>query len=374
MDVSGMGVRRSLIGMGAVIVLLLTVGWGMLFLVVLPGHYVVGDRALFGLGLAITAFTLGIRHALDADHIAAIDNTTRKLVADGRRPVSVGFWFALGHSTVVIVAVSLLAAGLNVLAEQMTEDDSTLTSLAGMWGVLFSGIFLMLIGALNLASLRGIWRVFREMKRGRFDEAELEKQLNDRGVLNRILGPVARRVDKPWKMYPVGVLFGLGFDTATTIGLFVIGGNAALIAPWYVVLVLPILFAAGMTLFDTLDCVLMNRAYEWAYARPVRKVYYNLAVTVMSVTVAFLVGGIGLIGLLAQWLQVNSGPMAWLASIDLENFGFVIVGIFLVTGLCAFGYWKLGRVEERYSVTDPIQPPVPHFSDLIHPDLPESHR
>ena len=251
-----------------------------------------------------------------------------------------------------MVAVSLLAAGLNVLAEQITEHDSTLTSLASMWGVLFSGIFLMLIGVLNLVSLRGIWRVFRQMKRGRFDEAQLEKQLNDRGLLNRILGPIARRVNKSWKIYPVGVLFCLGFDTAATIGLFVIGGNAALIAPWYVVLVLPILFTAGMTLFDTLDGVLMNRAYEWAYARPVLKVYYNLTVTIMSVAVAFLVGGIGLIGLLDQWLQVNSGPMAWLASIDLENFGFVIVGILLVTWLGAFGYWKLGRIEERYSATD----------------------
>lgn len=346
------GMARSLIRMGVVIALLLVIGWGMLFLVVLPGQYFVGDHSLFGLGLAVTAFTLGIRHAFDADHIAAIDNTTRKLVADGRRPVSVGFWFALGHSSVVVFAVSLLAAGLNVLATQRADGGSALATVTGTWGVLVSGFFLMLIGVLNLVSLQRIWRVFRQMKSGHHDDAQLEKHLNERGLLNRILGPVARRVDKPWKMYPVGVLFGLGFDTASEIGLFVIGGSAALVAPWYVVLVLPILFTAGMTLFDTLDGVLMNRAYEWAYARPVRKVYYNLTVTMMSVAVAFLVGGVGLLGLLNQWLQVKSGPVAWFASINMENFGFVIVGLFLATWLGALGYWKLGRVEERYSTTD----------------------
>ncbi|MDR3453873.1 MAG: HoxN/HupN/NixA family nickel/cobalt transporter [Rhodoferax sp.] len=341
--------------MAAVVALLMVLGWGTFFIVVLPGSYSLGNHALFGVGLAYTAFTLGIRHAFDADHIAAIDNTTRKLVADGQRPFSVGFWFALGHSTVVIVAVALLAAGLNVLAPQLSDEHSVLASITGVWGVVISGGFLLLIGALNLASLAGIWRVFRQLKAGTYNEAELEMQLQNRGGLNRILGPVARRVDKPWKMYPVGFLFGLGFDTATEISLFVIGGSAALAAPWYVVLVLPILFTAGMTLFDTLDGIVMNRVYEWAHARPVRRIYYNLAVTLMSVTIAFLVGGIGLLGLMAQKLHTQTGLLAWIVSIDLQNFGFVIVGIFLTTWLGAFAYWKWRSVEGRHSAPNLTQ-------------------
>jgi high-affinity nickel-transport protein len=324
----------------------------MFFFVVLPGKYVVGDHTLFEVGLAITAFTLGIRHAFDADHIAAIDNTTRKLSAEGKESVSVGFWFALGHSTVVLVAVSLLAAGLNVLAANISDDGSTFLTFAGTWGIVVSGLFLLAIGAINLSALRTVWRVFRRMRHDEFDEAQLEKDLEARGVMNRILGPLARKVDAPWKMYPIGVLFGLGFDTATTIGLFVVGGTAALTAPWYVVLVLPILFAGGMTLIDTLDSVVMKNAYEWAYARPVRKVYYNLTITAMSVAVAFLVGGVGLIGLVADWLRVHSGPVAWIGSLDVENFGFVIVGVILATWLSALAVWKLGRIEARYTRPD----------------------
>jgi high-affinity nickel-transport protein len=338
--------------MSLTIGVLLAGGWGAFFFLVLPGRYMVGGQAVFGLGLAVTAFTLGVRHAFDADHIVAIDNTTRKLVAEGKRPVSVGFWFALGHSTVVIVAVTLLAAGLNVLAEQISMENSAFTSIAGLWGVLVSGLFLLFIGALNLGSLLEIWRIFRGMKSGRFSEVELEKQLANRGLLSRFLDPLSRGIDKPWKMYPIGVLFGLGFDTATTIGLFVVGGSAALTTPWYVVLVLPILFTAGMTLFDSLDGLLMNHAYAWAFARPVRKVYYNLTITVMSVGVAFLVGGVSLMQLLAQWLRADSGPLAWFTSIDLENFGYLVAAILLLTWLLAVGYWKLARVESRYSAAE----------------------
>ncbi|GAB3519339.1 HoxN/HupN/NixA family nickel/cobalt transporter [Arthrobacter monumenti] len=353
---SAPGTGKPLIGMGIVIVLLLAGGWGMFFAVVLPGRYVMGSNAVFGTGLALAAFTLGVRHAFDADHIAAIDNTTRKLVNDGKGPVSVGFWFALGHSTVVVVTVVLLAAGLNVLTQQITADDSAFLSAAGMWGLLISGLFLLLIGAVNVLSLIGILRIFRGMKAGNFDEAQLDKLLDNRGVLNRVLGPVARKVDKPWKMYPVGVLFGLGFDTATTIGLFVVGGTAALTAPWYVVLVLPILFTAGMTLFDTLDGVVMNHAYGWAFAAPVRKIYYNLTVTIISIAVAFLVGGVGLTSLLAQWLRADTGPLAWIAAINLENLGYIIVAILLLSWLVAFGYWRLAKLEARYSPRNPPQP------------------
>lgn len=346
------GNQRSIVGMAVVIAFLLVAGWGMFFAVVLPGQYELADQAPFGIGLAFTAFILGARHAFDADHIAAVDNTTRKLVGEGRRPVSVGFWFALGHSTVVIVAVALLAAGLNLLADQISDDDSVLASITGLWGVIVSGLFLLLIGSLNLYSLIGIARIFRQLRSGEYNEAEMEELLQNRGLINRILGPLARQIDRPWKMYPIGVLFGLGFDTATTIGLFVIGSSAALAAPWYVVLVLPVLFTAGMTLFDTLDGIFMHRAYQWAYARPIRKVYYNLMVTGMSVVVAFLVGGVGLLGLLAEKMPVQSGPLAWVASVNLENFGFMICGLFAVTWLAAVAYWKLGKVEARYSLPD----------------------
>lgn len=328
---------------------LAVIGWGAFFLIVQPGHYAVGNKSIFGFGLAITAFTLGIRHAFDADHIAAIDNTTRKLVTDGQRPVSVGFWFAVGHSTVVIVAVGLLAAGLHVLAHQMEVKNSAFITVMDTWGALVAGLFLLVIGVVNLVSLFGIWQVFRRMRSGRFSEPELERLLQQRGMINKILGPLARSVDRPWKMFPIGVLFGLGFDTATTIGLFVIGGGAALTAPWYVVMVLPVLFTLGMMIFDSLDGLLMNGAYRWAYARPVRRVYYNLTVTVLSVAVAFLVGIVTLTGLLNDWVQTRSGPLAWIAGLDLENFGFIIVGLFIVTWLAAVAYWKLARVEARFS-------------------------
>ncbi|HET7268478.1 MAG TPA: HoxN/HupN/NixA family nickel/cobalt transporter [Oleiagrimonas sp.] len=341
---------RPLLGMGLVIAALMVLGWGTFVFVVLPGDYLMGGQVVFGTGLALTAFTLGVRHGFDPDHIAAIDNTTRKLVTEnGRPPVTVGFWFALGHSTIVVVAVVLLAAGLNVFARQITADQSALQSVAGLWGILVSALFLLLIGAINLASMRGIWQVFRGMRRGVFDEAELEQLLVHRGVLNRILGPVARRVDRPAKMYVVGLLFGLGFDTATTIALFVIGGTAALTAPWYVVLVLPILFTAGMTLVDTLDGVIMHHAYAWAFAAPVRKVYYNLTITIISVAVAFLVGGLGLAGLAAEMLDAESGWLGWVAGLNIDHLGYVIVAVLLFTWLVAYAYWKLARVEARHA-------------------------
>ncbi|WP_313479993.1 HoxN/HupN/NixA family nickel/cobalt transporter [Microbacterium sp.] len=344
------GIARPLIGMGLVIVALLALGWGTFFFVVLPGGYLVNGERVFGTGLAVTAFILGVRHAFDPDHIAAIDNTTRKLVGEGVRPLTVGFWFALGHSTVVIVTVVLLAVGLNVLAVEIASDDSVLHSVAGVWGVLVSGLFLLLIGIINLASLHGIWRVFHGMRAGDFDEEQLEQALQARGFIARILGPVSRQVDRPWKMYVVGVLFGLGFDTATTIALFIVGGTAALAAPWYIVLVLPILFTAGMTLVDTLDGVVMHQAYAWAFASPVRKVYYNLTITIISIAVAFLVSAVGLGGLLAQLTDSRSGVLGWLARLDVENLGYLIVLVLLLAWAASFAYWKLAKVEKRFSI------------------------
>jgi high-affinity nickel-transport protein len=324
-------------------------GWGLLIGVVAPHDYAVGNTVL-GVGLGLTAYTLGMRHAFDADHIAAIDSTTRKLMADGQRPMSVGFWFSLGHSSVVFVMVFLIAVGVRALSQGIDDDSSTLQQAAGVWGTSISGVFLLLIGLINLAALVGIIQVFRQMRHGKYDEAELERQLDKRGFLNRILGRVTRAVTKPWHMYPTGFLFGLGFDTVSEIGLLVIAGGAvAANLPWWAVLTLPILFAAGMSLLDTLDGAFMNVAYGWAFARPVRKIYYNITVTALSVAVALIIGGIEIIGLLSERAGITTGPLAAIAGVDLEYVGYGIVLLFVVTWALSVTIWKVGRIDERWS-------------------------
>ncbi len=337
--------------MAAVIIALHVIGWGVLVLLVVPRDYHVGGQ-LFGLGLGVTAYTLGMRHAFDADHIAAIDNTTRKLMGEGRRPMSVGFWFSLGHSSVVFIMVVLLALGVKALAGALEDDQSTLQQTAGVWGTSVSGLFLVLIGLLNLAALVGILKVFRRMRQGSFDERELEAQLDKRGFLNRILGRVTRTVTRSWHMYPVGLLFGLGFDTVTEVGLLVIaGGAAAASLPWWALLTLPVLFAAGMSLLDSIDGSFMNFAYGWAFSKPVRKIYYNITVTALSVAVALLIGGIELISVLAGKLDITRGPLARVAAINLNDIGFWIVGLFVVAWLGALVIWRVGRIEERWSAS-----------------------
>jgi high-affinity nickel-transport protein len=336
--------------MGSFIVFLHVLGWGTLLGVVVPHQVRLAGSQAFGVGLGMTAYTLGMRHAFDADHIAAIDNTTRKQVADGGRPLSVGFWFSLGHSTIVFALVTLLAAGVSALAGQLTDDSSLLQRVTGTFGTAMSGAFLLLIGLVNLVVLVGIVRVFARMRRGVFDDAALEQQLTSRGLLTRITGRATSLVSKPWHMYVVGLLFGLGFDTATEIGLLVIAAGAATMSlPWYAVLILPVLFAAGMCLLDTTDGVLMFHAYGWANARPVRKVFYNLTITGLSVCVALLIGGIELIGVLAERFGITTGPLAAVASITLDGVGYVVVGLFIAVWLLALAAWKLGRIEERWS-------------------------
>ena len=342
----------SIAGMGGFIALLHVLGWGSLLILVAPHNYELGDAGVFGIGLGLTAYTLGMRHAFDADHIAAIDNTTRKLMIDRpeRRPLSVGFWFSLGHSSVVFIMCLVLGLGLRAITGQVADDSSTLHAITGVVGTSVSGVFLLLIGLINLIVLAGILRVFRRMRSGEFDEAELERRLDERGFANRLLRPLTKAVRKPWQMYPLGFLFGLGFDTATEISLLVLaGGAAALTLPWYAVLTLPILFAAGMSLLDTIDGGFMSFAYTWAFAKPVRRVFYNITVTALSVAVALLIGGIELIGLLAEKLGVTSGPLAWLAGIDLDYVGYGIVGLFAVTWIVALALWRFGRIEQRWS-------------------------
>jgi nickel/cobalt transporter (NiCoT) family protein len=340
----------SLAGMAGFVVLLHVVGWGVLGGIVAPHNYAVGPHQVFGLGLGLTAYTLGMRHAFDADHIAAIDNTTRKLMTEGKRPLSVGFWFSLGHSSVVFALVALLALGVRALAGQVADDSSTLQTTTGVIGTLVSGTFLYIIAAINLVVLVGIVKVFRRMRHGDFDEAALEDQLDNRGFMNRILGGVTKAVTKPWQMYPVGLLFGLGFDTATEVGLLVLaGGAAAFSLPWYAVLTLPILFAAGMSLLDTIDGCFMNFAYGWAFSKPVRKVFYNITITGLSVAVALIIGTIELVSILTDKLGVDSGPLAAVAAVDLNHVGYFVVLLFVLTWLVAVAVWKLGRVEEKWT-------------------------
>ena len=348
--------RASLLGMFGFIVVLHVLGFGILFGLVVPHHYSLGGTDVYTIGVGVLAYTFGLRHAFDADHIAAVDNTTRKLMADnnagigsGRKPLSVGFWFSLGHSTIVFGLAFLLSVGVKALAGQVEDDGSELHSITGIIGASVSGLFLWILGILNLVVLIGIIKVFRELRHGRYDEAQLEKQLNNRGFMNRFLGGLTKSVRKPWHIYPIGVLFGLGFDTATEVGLLVLaGGAAAFNLPFYAILVLPILFAGGMCLMDTIDGVFMNAAYGWAFAKPVRKVFYNITITSISVAVALIIGTIELIGVLADQAKIETGPLAAIASIPLDYAGYGIVALFFLAWITALLVWRYGRIEERW--------------------------
>ncbi|HLG68369.1 MAG TPA: HoxN/HupN/NixA family nickel/cobalt transporter [Acidimicrobiales bacterium] len=335
-------------GMAAVVAGLLVLGF-VLLLAAVPHHYHLSRTEVFGVGTGTLALTLGMRHAFDADHISAIDNTTRKLMAEGKRPVSVGFFFSLGHSTVVFTLAVLLNFGIRALDDQVRRSTSTLHAVTGIVGTSVSGTFLYVIAALNLVILASIVRAFRDMRAGRFDEVELERQLQQRGLLNRFFGPVARRVDAPWKMYPVGLLFGLGFDTATEVALLVLSGTAVSSGlPFWAILSLPILFAAGMSLFDTMDGCFMNFAYGWAFSRPIRKLYYNLVITGLSVAVAFVIGTVELLGLLGQEAHLGGSFWSTMANFNINAAGFVIVGLFVATWAVALAVWRVGRIEARW--------------------------
>ncbi|MEU4032562.1 HoxN/HupN/NixA family nickel/cobalt transporter [Streptomyces collinus] len=336
-------------GMAAFIIALHVIGWFTLVAIVAPEHYSLGTKT-FGVGIGVTAYTLGMRHAFDADHIAAIDNTTRKLMNEGQRPLSVGFWFSLGHSSIVFALAFLLSLGVKSLAGPVENDNSALHSITGWIGTTVSGTFLYVIAIINLVIMAGIWKVFRQMRSGHFDEAALEEQLNNRGFMNRLLGRVMKSITKPWQMYPLGLLFGLGFDTATEIALLVLAGSGAASGlPWYAILCLPILFAAGMSLLDTIDGSFMNFAYGWAFSKPVRKVYYNLTITGLSVAVALIIGTVELLGLVAEKADLHGPFWDWISGLDLNIIGYVIVGLFFATWVIALVVWKVGRIEEKWT-------------------------
>lgn len=344
--------KIGLAGMAGFVLLLNVVGWAVLIFAVAPSDYVLGGTEVYGVGLGVTAFLLGVRHAFDADHIAVIDNTTRKLVGEGKSGLGVGFWFSLGHSSVVFGASLLIVLGVDAVGGVVQDENSGTAVTLGVIGSVVAGLFLILIGLMNLVSVVGIAKVFRAMRTGEVDEAALERHLHNRGFLARLLSGATKRVTKPWHVYPVGLLMGLGFDTASQVALLVLAaGTAAFVLPWYAILVLPVLFAAGMSLFDTADGVFMSRAYGWAFLRPVRKVFYNLTITVLSVIVALVVGVIVLVTLLVDKLDIDSGPLKAIGTLELSYVGYLVVGLFLVTWAIAVAVWKLGRIEERYSVS-----------------------
>ena len=311
-----------------------------------------GGKA-FGIGVGLTAYTLGLRHAFDADHIAAIDNTTRKLMSDGQRPLAVGFFFSLGHSTVVFALAMLLAIGVKAIVGPVEDDASALHHYTGLIGTSVSGMFLYLIAILNLVVLVGILRVFRGMRRGEYDEAELERAPGQPRPAQPVPRPLhAVRSPSPGTCTRSGCCSGSGFDTATEVALLVLAGTGAAAGlPWYAILCLPVLFTAGMCLLDTIDGSFMNFAYGWAFSKPVRKIYYNITITGLSVAVALLIGSIELLGLFAGQLGWHGPFWDWIGGLDLNTVGFVIVGLFVITWAVALLVWRYGRIEEKWAAS-----------------------
>jgi len=304
------------------------------------------------LGTALLAYSFGLRHAVDADHIAAIDNVTRKLMQDGKRPVAVGFMFSLGHSTIVILGAAAIAG--TALALQHRID--AWKSIGGLIGTLISAFFLLAIAIINLIILRSIYQTFVRVRRGEpYTEEDLDLLLSNRGFLARLFRPVFRMIRRSWHMYPLGILFGLGFDTATEIGVLGISaaeGSKGL--SFWSILVFPILFAAGMCLIDTTDNILMLGAYGWAYVKPVRKLYYNMTITSVSVIVALLVGGIETLGLLGSQFHLKGSFWEGIATLN-DNFGalgYFIVGLFILSWIVSIVVYKWRRFDEIEKVPE----------------------
>jgi len=355
-DVPRIPLRDRLTGdewrrMGAMFgfILFLHVAGALLMWKATSGNYELSDGSLFGWGTAALAYTLGMRHAFDADHISAIDNTTRKLMSEGQRPLAVGFFFSLGHSSVVAFLAILLNFGIKAVGSQLKDEDSALHHYTGIIGLTVSGTFLMIIAILNLIILISIVGVFIQMRKGLYNEEELEKHLNSRGLLMRFFGPIARRIDKSWKMYPLGILFGLGFDTATEIGLLVLAGSSVIAGlPWWAIISLPLFFAGGMSLLDTIDGSFMNFAYGWAFSKPVRKVYYNIIITGLSVAVALYVGGLEILQVISGQLNLSGGIWDFVNEFNLNSAGYFIVGAFAVVWSIALLLWRFGKIEDRW--------------------------
>jgi nickel/cobalt transporter (NiCoT) family protein len=356
-----MGAREwaRLAAMLAFVVAINVVGWGIFLLYVLPHHFdykgEAGSPGLgVGIGVAITAWFLGFRHAFDADHISCIDNTTRKLMADGKKPLGTGFFFSFGHSTVIVaVGVGITVAARAVFGA-MVDPSSAYETAGGAIGTTLSAGFLYLIALLNLIVLAGIFKVFRDMRSGAFDEQQLEAQLQARGLMYRFFGRFMKSINHTWQLYFVGLVFGIGFDTATEVVLLAATAYAAIQGlPYFAVLALPFLFSGGMMLFDTLDGAFMNFAYGWAFARPVRKVYYNLVITALSIGAAFIIGTIELLGVLTTEMHLHGSFWDTMANFNINVAGFCIAGLFVTVWAVALIYWRVGDVEARWSSNVP---------------------
>ena len=334
--------RVRLLGIYGLLILANLVAWGWALLVF---H----EQPVF-LGTALLAYGFGLRHAVDADHIAAIDNVTRKLMQQGKRPVSVGFFFALGHCTVVILA----AAGVAATATLLSSHFDQFKSIGGVVGTLVSALFLFVIAAANLLILRSVWRTYRHVRNGGdYVDADFDILLNTRGLLARLFRPLFGLVTTSWHMFPLGFLFGLGFDTATEVAVLGISATQAArgVSIWSI-MVFPALFAAGMSLIDTTDGVLMLGAYDWAFVKPIRKLYYNLTITLVSVVVAVLIGGIEALGLVADQLGLAGWFWHGVGSLN-DNFnglGFLIIGVFIAV-------WVGSIIIYRYKGLDEFEVP-----------------
>lgn len=312
------------------------------------------------LGLALTAYSFGLRHAVDADHIAAIDNVTRKLMQERKKPVTVGLFFSLGHSSVVLIMATLVAAGSAYIATNLSDDHSPLKTIGGLIGTGVSALFLFIIAAINLIVLFEVVKTFRNVTRGdAYNEEEIDSYLNQRGFFARIFRPIFKSIDKSWKMYPVGFLFGLGFDTATEVGLLAISGTIATQhIPFYVSVLLPLLFMAGMSLADTTDGVMMLGAYGWAYVKPIRKLFYNMSITCVSVLVALLVGAIETLQIISTQLNLSGGFWGAVNNLDFGVVGYGIVGIFVLSwGLSSLIY-RMNRYDEMEVTRAPTPAPA----------------
>jgi high-affinity nickel-transport protein len=337
------GERTRLAGFYGAVVFLHLAGWGLL-LAYAAQHP--GFLALGGL-----AYTFGLRHAFDADHISAIDNTTRKLLQQGGKPVGVGFFFSLGHSTVVFLIAVALGLAVKTVVQGVVGGNGELRNVGGAVGTLVSGGFLVLIGIMNLLILLDIMRVYRKMQHGEYDRQGLETELVAGGLMTRLFGRMFRVVEQSWHLYPIGFLFGLGFDTASEVALLAISaGAAAQGLPFTAVISLPLIFAAGMSLMDTTDGAFMSKAYSWAFASPIRKVFYNMTVTALSVFVAMFVGVVELAQILIRLLGLHGPVFDAIVNFDfIGKAGYVIVGAFVIAWAGAFMIYKVRRIDERWA-------------------------
>jgi high-affinity nickel-transport protein len=353
-----------LAGFYAFIAVLHVAGWGLYL------HYASHHASLVGLGLV--AYLFGLRHAFDADHIAAVDDTVRFLLQKGQRPLGVGFFFSLGHSTVVLA----LAIGIAFAAAAVTTGLPALKGAGTLIGTGVSGAFLWIIGILNLLVLLDLLSVWRQSRASAHSHAHLDALLQKRGLLNRLFGGrLQRLMNHSWQMYPLGLLFGLGFDTASEVGLLAMtAGASAGDLPVPAVLCLPILFAAGMTVMDTTDGVLMCKAYDWALMNPLRKIFYNVTTTGLSVGVALVIGSIELAQVAIGTLNLK-GPLAEsIADLNFGALGYIVVGLFLLAWGLSVAVWKFGRIEQRFSLrtaahvhTHVHENGVRHAHDHVHP-------